>query len=185
MLTLYVRTAVRDDLDTLDRWREETAAWLARRHGSEQWSTPSRPTRRLAWMEQGATVMAQLEPDGDPVATCTLLPVGSARLWTPEELLVPARYLRRINVDRAYGGRGIGATLLAWARSRSARAGARVVRLNAWSSGLRLHAYYTDHGWRRLRTVPGLRSGALFEAAALARPDLPVHELGELSLPDQ
>jgi hypothetical protein len=57
---LYVRAAVPEDLATLRLWREETAAWLARRYGVDQWSKPFWERRRLALIEQGATVMAML-----------------------------------------------------------------------------------------------------------------------------
>lgn len=176
MLTLHVRAAVPEDLETLRRWREETAEWLARRHGSAQWSGAFRPRRRLAWIEQGATVMAMLEPAGEPVATLSVLTAGSARYWSAAELAAPAHYLHKLNVARGHADLGIGALLLDWARARAARAGVPLVRCNTRSDNAGLHAYYRARGWRLVRTVPGAASGTLFEAPAARSPGLPVHE---------
>ncbi|WP_406193819.1 GNAT family N-acetyltransferase [Kitasatospora sp. NBC_01560] len=180
---LYVRAAVPEDAELLARWRREAAAWVARRHGNRQWSGPDRPERRLALIGQGATVLALLAPDGPPVATCTVRAHGSRRRWTDEERTVPARYLRASTVDRAHAGRGIGRLLHEWAAHRAASAGAAVLRLDARTDNPALHGYYRCCGWRYLRTVPGIASGALFETPALLRPGLPVNELGEIRLP--
>ncbi|MEU2871627.1 GNAT family N-acetyltransferase [Streptomyces olivoreticuli] len=180
---LYVRRAVPEDLETLRGWRSEAAEWLARRHGSAQWAKPFRPRITLALIKQGATLMAMLEPHGEPVATCTLQPHGNPRLWTAEELAVPARYLRKVLVTRRQAGRGIGASLQHWVRARAAADGARLVRAGAWSDNAGLHAYYHSQGWHHVRTVPGVPAGALFETSAVALPDLPVYEVGETGFP--
>ncbi|WP_371523072.1 GNAT family N-acetyltransferase [Kitasatospora sp. NBC_01300] len=180
---LYVRAARPGDLDTFIRWREETAAWLRTRHGTPQWSTPQDLGRRRNLLDQGATVVAMLEPDGEPVGTCTVLPGGSDRLWTARELAVPARYLCKLNVDRRFAGQAIGARMALWARSKAAEAGVGVIRLSAWSTNTCLHAYYRSHGWRHLRTVPGIRSGALFEASTLHTAEPGVREIGLIHLP--
>ncbi|GAA2250972.1 MULTISPECIES: GNAT family N-acetyltransferase [Kitasatospora] len=179
---LYVRAAVPADLDRLAALRTEAAAWIARQHGSRQWSDPFDATRSLVWIERAATVVALLEPDGEPVATVTDRPTGSRLLWTPQELADPARYFSRFIVDRRYAGRGIGAHLTDWARWRAAGAGAELVRTNAWSDNAGLHAYYRAHGWQWVRTVTGNRSGALFEMAVRRSRPRCVHELGEIPL---
>lgn len=180
---LYVRPAVPEDLTTLRGWRQEAAGWLAVRHGSDQWSKPFRPRLTLSLIEQGATVMAMLAPEGEPVATLTLLPHGHPRLWTPAELAVPARYLRKVVVARPHAGRGIGAALQQWALARAAADGAQVVRLAAWTGNTGLHAYYLGQGWRHVRTVPGIPAGALFETTAQAGRNPRVTELGRIPLP--
>ncbi|WP_179023659.1 GNAT family N-acetyltransferase [Streptomyces sp. IMTB 2501] len=180
---LYVRRAVPEDLEVLRRWRREAAGWLAARHGSDQWSKPFRPKLTLALIQQGATMMAMLEPEGEPVATLTLVPHGHPRLWTTDELAVPARYLRKAIVTRAHAGHGIGATLQHWARARAAADGAQVVRLTAWTDNAGLHAYYLDQGRRHVRTVPGIPAGALFENTESPEQGLPVYEVGKIRLP--
>jgi GNAT superfamily N-acetyltransferase len=179
---LYVRAAVPADLDRLAVLRAEAAAWIADRHGSQQWSDPFDAARSLVWIERGATVMALLEPDGEPVATVTDRPTGSRLLWTPQELAEPARYFSRFTVDREYAGQGIGTRLADWARWRAAGAGARLVRANAWSDNAGLHAYYRAYGWQWVRTVTGSHSGALFEMPVRHTPPRSVHELGEIPL---
>jgi GNAT superfamily N-acetyltransferase len=171
---LYLRTAVIDDVDLIFQWRWETAAWLAAAYGTDQWSTPYPRERIVGWVEQGATVMASLDPDGDPVATLTSSPDGDPALWTPAELAIPARYLFKANVTTPARGRGIGACLIAWAIGRAADAGAAVVRIDVWSTNGRLQDYYGRRGFRYLRTVGGTTSGALFEAPATHVEGLPI-----------
>ncbi|GAA2828534.1 GNAT family N-acetyltransferase [Kitasatospora sp. CM 4170] len=180
---LYLRAAEPADAELLARWRTEAAAWVAGRSASLQWSGPDRTRRRLRMIEAGATVLALLEPDGPPVATCSLWPRGGTRRWTAEERAVPARYLRASTVDRAYAGLGIGRLLHLWAGHRAAADGAAVLRLDARTDNPALHRYYRSCGWHLVRTVPGLGSGALFETPAVLRPDLPVRELGAIRLP--
>jgi ribosomal protein S18 acetylase RimI-like enzyme len=120
--------------------------------------------------------MASLEPEGEPIATITSSSEGDPELWTPEELSEPARYVSKANVVRDQAGRGIGATLLEWTRHKAAEAGAKVVRIDVWSSNRLLHEFYRRQGFSYLRTEPDINSGALFEAPTLLRPDLRVRE---------
>ncbi|WP_188296026.1 GNAT family N-acetyltransferase, partial [Streptomyces sp. CBMA156] len=149
---LYVRAAVPADLPRLAALRAQAAAWIARDHGSAQWSSPYDAERGLALVAAGATVVAATAPRGEAVATLTLRPAGSPRLWSGEELAVPARYLSSFTVDRRYAGQGVGARLGDWAAWRAARAGAGLLRVNVWSDNTALHAYYRARGWRWVRT---------------------------------
>ncbi|MFE4517096.1 GNAT family N-acetyltransferase [Kitasatospora sp. NPDC056783] len=177
---LYVRAARPGDLPRLAALRAEAAAWIALEHGSAQWSSPYDPERGLALIARGATVVAALEPRGEAVATVTIRPTGSPRLWSVEELACPARYLSSFTVDRRHAGRGVGARLGDWAAWRAGRSGARVLRVNVWSDNAALHAYYRARGWRWVRTAPGSRSGALFERATAAVAPAGVREAGGL-----
>ncbi|MFG3226780.1 GNAT family N-acetyltransferase [Kitasatospora sp. NPDC048194] len=179
---LYLRAAVPADLDRLAALRADAAAWIGREHGSTQWSTPLNAENALASIERRATVVAMLAPEGPPIATLTVRPTGSSRLWTAEELARPAHYVSRFTVDRRHAGRGIGARLTDWARWRAARAGAELVRANAWSDNTALHAYYRANGWRLVRIVEGVRSGALLEVPVRRTPAAEVHELGTAPL---
>jgi ribosomal protein S18 acetylase RimI-like enzyme len=172
--TLYLRRAELDDVDTLLRWRRDLAEWIAASVGSDQWSTPYPREQLVMWVERGETVMASLNPGGEPVATITASTWADPALWTPEELRVPAWYLYKANVVREHAGKGIGRTLIAWARTSAAKAGARTVRCDVWSTNTRLQGYYRGLGFTYLRTVPGVNSGALFEITAAITPDLPV-----------
>ncbi|WP_316529657.1 GNAT family N-acetyltransferase [Kitasatospora brasiliensis] len=180
---LYVRAAQGADLPRLAALRAEAAAWIALEHGSAQWSCPYDAERGLALIARGATVVAALAPRGEAVATVTIRPAGSPRLWNAEELACPAHYLSSFTVDRRYAGRGIGARLGDWAAWRAARAGAAVLRVNVWSDNTALHAYYRAQGWSWVRTATGSRSGALFErATATAKEPEHVREQGPLRL---
>ncbi|MER7753154.1 GNAT family N-acetyltransferase [Kitasatospora sp. NPDC097643] len=179
---LYLRTAVPDDLDHLAALRAGAATWLAHAHGSRQWSDPYDAARGLLWIRHGATVVALLEPDGEPAATVTDRPTGGTRLWTATERARPARYLSRFTVDRRHAGQGIGARLTDWLAWRAAEAGTELLRLNAWTDNTDLHAYYRSRGWRRVRTVEGVRSGALFELPAGGPHPPEIHELGPIPL---
>jgi len=172
--TLYVRRGRREDIDTIYEWRWATAAWLARTHDTDQWSTPYPRANLENWVDRGETFMASLEPDGEPVATITSSSEGDPQLWTPEELTRPARYVSKANVTRAHAGRDIGATLFAWARHTAAEAGAEVVRIDVWSTNEKLQDLYRRRGFRYLRTVPNTNSGALFEMPARPASDLSV-----------
>lgn len=177
---LYLRGATFADVNTIFRWRRETAAWLRDTYDTDQWST-NYPRKKIEWwVRQGSTVMATLEPDGPPVATITVTPHGDPELWTAAELELPARYINKANVQIDHHGLGIGACLITWARSRAALAGVDLVRFDVWSTNRRLQDYYTRMGFQYLRTVPGVTSGALFEGPALAAPDLPIIEAADV-----
>ncbi|WP_243795425.1 hypothetical protein [Saccharopolyspora gloriosae] len=71
---------------------------------------------------------------------------------------------------------GIGACLGLWARSHAGRTGVHIVRYSAWAANARLLDFYRSLQGRHVRTVPGIRCGALFEDEARVRDDLPVVE---------
>lgn len=177
--TLYVRRARREDIDTIYEWRHETAVWLAKTHGTDQWSVPYPRSIIENWVDRGETFMAALEPDGQAIATITSSSEGDPKLWTPDELARPARYVSKANVVRAQANRDIGATLFAWARHLASEAGAEVMRIDVWSTNEKLQDLYRRRGFRYLRTVPGTNSGALFEMPSARHPGLPVIELFE------
>lgn len=180
---LYLRCATPDDIDTIFRWRYETADWLAKQKNSDQWSSPY-PRRQVEeWVTQGATVMASLEPTGPAIATVTVTSEPEPGLWTEDEVQVPARYMSKLNVAPVpeLRGVGIGEALISWVRTRSARAGVKVIRFDVWSSNTSLHAYYVRRGFRYLRTVPHRNSGALFEGDAFEVPGLNVFENADAS----
>ena len=174
--TLYLRHAVDADLDLILAWRTRTAAWIAEAHGSDQWQVPY--PRDVLVERLDDTYMAMLTPDhSEPVATITVSQWADPELWTPEELAVSARYLYKANVVREHAGTGIGRTLVRWGIDRAAREGAEVVRCDVWSTNNALQNYYTNLGFRHIRTVPGTNSGALFECPASLFEDLSVVEV--------
>lgn len=172
--TLYLRSATEPDIDVMLAWRHETAKWITAHVGSDQWSVPYPRERLQMWIERGETVMASLAPGQEPIATITVSTWADPELWTQEERDAAAHYIYKANVLREQANQGIGRCLIDWARTRAARAGSRVVRCDVWSTNIRLQSYYLNQGFRHIRTVPGVNSGALLEITAAEIPGLPV-----------
>lgn len=177
--TLYLRRATLADLDTLTCWRRETARWLAKDKGTDQWGVDYPREKLIAWIEAGETVMASPAPGGDPVATITVSLTGDPGLWTPEELQTPACYLFKANVERSHANLGIGKALIVWGMDRAAQAGIEIVRIDVWSTNLALQEYYKHMGFQHLRTVPNVNSGALLVASTRRTPCLSIVELDD------
>jgi ribosomal protein S18 acetylase RimI-like enzyme len=168
---LFLRRAKRADLDTLILWRRETARWLAQEKGTDQWGSDYPREKLIGWIDAGETWMASLSPGGEPVATITVSQVGDPDLWTLEELKVPALYIYKANVERMFAGREIGKSLVLWAKAIAGESGLHAVRIDVWSTNHSLHEYYKRLGFVYLRTVPGVKSGALFSAPAEGNKD--------------
>ncbi|WP_079046391.1 GNAT family N-acetyltransferase [Carbonactinospora thermoautotrophica] len=169
---MIIRPAEPSDVQTILRWRAETAAWLRERYGTDQWAKPYPADHILATVQAGEVFMVHRDYCEDPIATITINGYADPELWTPDELTEPARYVSKLTVSRAAAGLGIGATLLDWAGSRAAAEGAQWLRLDCWTTNSRLHAYYRRQGFTHVRTVAHRDSGALFQRPA-RRTELP------------
>lgn len=165
------------DLPRLIQFRRDAAAWLSS-EGIDQWSNPFPSAHIARSIEQGEVFIIR---DGAAVAaTVTLDRDADPRIWTSEEAAEPALYVHKLSVDRAYAGRDLGGAILNWASSQAAAAGARWLRLDAWTTNPRLQRYYIDHGFEHLRTVTGgdVVSGWVAQKAALPLP----HDLVDQSI---
>ncbi|MFF3731825.1 GNAT family N-acetyltransferase [Streptomyces sp. NPDC002476] len=152
---MIVLPAKPEDVPRLVRFRVDTAAWLTSL-GTDQWSTPFPAEHVAASVNAGEVFLVKEREEGEAVATVTLdhnIDPEIWDLWTPEEREEPALYVHKLTVDRRYGGRGLGGRLLDWAGDRAARQGARWLRLDAWTSNVRLHRYYLQQGFRHVRTT--------------------------------
>lgn len=139
-----------EDVSKLLAFREEAAAWLARL-GSDQWQRPYPADKLLATIEAGTVFMVQ---DGNATAaTITLTPEAEAGLWTVEELAEPSLFINKLTVARTHAGRDLGGRVLDWAADRAYLAGAKWLRLDAWTSNEGLQEYYVRHGFVHVRTV--------------------------------
>ncbi|MEU1238593.1 GNAT family N-acetyltransferase, partial [Micromonospora aurantiaca] len=89
-------------------------------------------------------------------------------LLAPTPTLKELGALSHLAVDRSFSGHGVGAWMLNQAAQRAAHGGKKWLRLDAWKTNTRLHAYYRHHGFQQLRTVhvPGRGSGTLFQRPA-------------------
>ncbi|MFJ5260932.1 GNAT family N-acetyltransferase [Streptomyces sp. NPDC088387] len=140
------------DVAVLLGFRVEAAGWLAGR-GSDQWQRGYPAEKLVAEIEGGRVFLVK---DGDVAAAAVGLSVevgAGAGLWTAEELLEPSLYVSKLTVARAYAGMNLGGRLLDWAGDRGYAAGARWLRLDAWTSNEGLQAYYLRHGFQHVRTV--------------------------------
>jgi GNAT superfamily N-acetyltransferase len=138
------------DLAKLLAFRQEAAAWLSRL-GTDQWQRPYPADKLLATIKAGEVFMVR---DGnDTVATITLTPVAEEGLWTADELREPSLFINKLTVARTHAGQNLGGRLLDWAGERGHRAGAKWLRLDAWTTNVGLQAYYLGHKFQHIRTV--------------------------------
>jgi GNAT superfamily N-acetyltransferase len=139
-----------DDLATLLAFRKEAARWLSAL-GSDQWSRPYPADRLLATIQAGAVFMVR---DGETTAaTITLTTMAEDGLWTESELAEPAVYVNKLTVARTHAGQNLGGRLLDWAGDRAYQAGAKWLRLDAWTTNEALQHYYLRQGFEHVRTV--------------------------------
>jgi ribosomal protein S18 acetylase RimI-like enzyme len=122
-------------------------------------------------VEAGHTWCVEDERDA-VIATLTIDQKTFPGLWTPEEEAQPAWYVHRLIVSRSANCPGLGGQLLDWAGSRAAKAGARWVRVDVWTTNDALQRYYQREGFNHVRTVvrDDYPSGALLQRRALVRP---------------
>ncbi|MER5468922.1 GNAT family N-acetyltransferase [Streptomyces sp. NPDC002685] len=147
---MIITPAEPHDVTKLLAFREEAAAWL-RDLGSDQWSRPYPADKLLATIEADTVFMLR---DGHTTAgTITLTPVAEAGLWTGDELTEPSMFVNKLTIAREYAGQDLGGRLLDWAGDRAHRAGARWLRLDAWTTNEALQRYYLAHGFTHIRTV--------------------------------
>ncbi|MEU5618061.1 GNAT family N-acetyltransferase [Streptomyces sp. NPDC047802] len=138
------------DLAKLLAFRSEAAAWLARL-GSDQWQRPYPADRLLATIRAGAVFLVL---DGKATAaTITLSREAEEGLWTESELAEPSIFVTKLTVTRTYAGQDVGGRLLDWASDRAYRAGAKWLRLDAWTTNTALQQYYLRQKFEHVRTV--------------------------------
>ncbi|MFG2210521.1 GNAT family N-acetyltransferase [Streptomyces sp. NPDC048638] len=149
---MIVVRAVPADIPRLLKFRTDAARWL-QAHGSDQWSTPYPPELLLESVTAGEVYLFLPTPRAAPVATVTLDRKAEPVLWTEEERREPALYVHKLTLAQPGSGGGLGARILNWCGDQAARGGARWLRLDAWTTNTRLHAYYENLGFTHLRTV--------------------------------
>ncbi|MFJ3758853.1 GNAT family N-acetyltransferase [Streptomyces sp. NPDC090080] len=147
---MIIAPAEPHDVTKLLAFREDAAAWL-RKLGSDQWSRPYPADKLLATIQSGTVFM--LRDGHTTAATITLTPDAEDGLWTDAELAEPSMFVNKLTVDREYAGQNIGGRLLDWAGDRAHRAGAKWVRLDAWTTNEGLQQYYLRQGFGHVRTV--------------------------------
>ncbi|WP_328443159.1 GNAT family N-acetyltransferase [Amycolatopsis sp. NBC_00438] len=126
-----------------------------------EWARPVVAEER----ESARLGVAETPGAAQAVATMTLHDEPPEGFWLAEDDPSAALYLSHLAVDRRFAGRGVGTWLLDEAEREAVRRGKVWLRLDAWKTNTRLHAYYLRHGFRpvRIADVPGRGSGALFQ----------------------
>jgi GNAT superfamily N-acetyltransferase len=153
-----IRLAEARDLEDIHGLIGEAAGWLQGTKNTDQWARPwpnrqARDTRLRQAVKDHLTWMLHI--DGHLAGTITIREQGSSDLWEVAELLDPAVYVSRLIVRRRYAGRKIGAALLDWAGLQGiSRWKANWARVDVWTTNTKLHAYYKEHGFAYLRTIP-------------------------------
>lgn len=164
---LIIRPASPDDEGVIVGLIEEASWWL-RGKNTDQWSTPwpDRRRRDERIREGIAAGHTWIVWDGArPAATVTLSPRPDVDIWGSLPG-VPALYLHRLVVSRAYAGVNLGGVMIDWAAQRELRhREVRWVRVDVWRTNTALHAYYERRGFRRCGTYedPAYPAGALFQ----------------------
>ncbi|MFD4832627.1 GNAT family N-acetyltransferase [Streptomyces uncialis] len=147
---MKITSAQPADVSKLLAFREEAAAWLTGL-GSDQWQRPYPADRLLATIQAGNVFMVM--EGKTTAATITLTSDAEEGLWTAGELNEPSMFVNKLTVARAYAGQAIGARLLDWAGARAFQAGAKWLRLDAWTTNEGLQRYYLREGFQHVRTV--------------------------------
>lgn len=147
---MKITAATPEDLARLLAFREEAASWLSAL-GTDQWSRPYPADRLLATIEAGTVFM--LRDDEFTAGTITLTNEAEPGLWSDAELSEASMFINKLTVAREYAGRNVGGKLIDWAGDRAYRAGAKWLRLDAWTTNDALQRYYLRQGFTHVRTV--------------------------------
>jgi ribosomal protein S18 acetylase RimI-like enzyme len=112
-----------------------------------------------------------LHVQGNIAGTVTIDEYADPALWTPAERAESAYYVHRLIVARVYAGQGFGASILDWCCRRAYEKGKKWIRVDVWSSNLRLQEYYWGEHFVPVRNIYSeYPSGALLQRPASGSP---------------
>lgn len=139
----------------LQEGQQRPAGMPSQPHRDAAHARPYPADRLLETIEAGTVFTLRAE---EPTAgTITLTQEAEEGMWSDDELRESSMFINKLTVSRDYSGQDLGGRLLDWAGDRAYRAGAKWLRLDAWTTNERLQRYYLDHGFDYVRTV---REGA-------------------------
>ena len=139
---LTVEQATLADAPVVGALRDELATWMLQ-HGIQQWSPGEMP---LDWIEVCiANGWVYLVSRDEQLAGSVTVVWRDPLIWgeRPE----PAGYIHMLMVDRAFGGHGVGRSILEWAEAVVAGSGRRVARLDCVEGNQPLRDYYEAAGY--------------------------------------
>jgi GNAT superfamily N-acetyltransferase len=178
-LPLALFRAIPDERDVILELLDDAARWL-RGKDTDQWAKPwpdeeGRNQRIEQDLREGKTWLLR---DGTAAAGTITIDPADNEVWPAGKRSENAIYVRRVIVRRRYAGIGLGARLIDWAADVGARIhGARLIRIDVWTTNTELHAYYRKQGFtlsefRDPDDLPDYPSRALFERGTdQRRPD--------------
>ena len=145
-------------------WRDERAAWLGRQ-GRDQWGSGGLARdnfveRVKSSIQAGETWM--LEKGQRPIATIAIDQWTDPGLWDTGQV-DDALFLHRLISPIDSAGLDVAGPLVSHALLLAAQQHKRWLRLDAWTSNTKLHAFWVRQGFELVRTVPGPKSGTLFQ----------------------
>jgi GNAT superfamily N-acetyltransferase len=165
-----IRRADAQDVEQIMALVDEAISWLAN-VGLDQWQRGRRRQRDHLDTDVAEGTVFVVEREDRVVATITVDRFADTDFWRKKDRPRNALYVHRMAVLRAEAGIGLGAAMLDWAAGQVQRCGRTWLRLDAWRTNGRLHVYYKDLGFEKVRTeiVEGRGSGALFARPASYR----------------
>jgi GNAT superfamily N-acetyltransferase len=161
---LRIRQATTADVATVVRLWEEAAAWL-KSIESDQWQYPVKMDNVRRAIDGASCWMIETR-HGDQVATVTLDSYADPMLWEPADDPETAFYAHRLVVSQEARAHELGSAILDWASLKASRAGKKWLRLDVWTSNLKLRRYYLDRDFELVRIVPDIEYGVLFQRPA-------------------
>ncbi len=165
MSGLHMRPATETDLEPLVALYQSVRDWLTDQ-GTDQWSTYSKAQFRERLARSISENCCYVALDGDQLlGTITVDTFADPDFWNVHDQTEDALYVHRMIVDRKAAGKDIGGLLLDYAVNLAAAKEKRWLRLDAWRTNTKLHAYYVNRGFAMVRVISLKHrgSGALFQ----------------------
>ncbi len=148
------------DVPAIMRMLDDAQEWLASLGRTGQWGTdhwsgiPSAVDRFTRLATKGTVWLAEIDGDSEPERVIGGVLITST---TPPDYVPPAaepeHYISLLVTARSFAGAGVGAALLAHARTEARAAGIRLLRVDCYDGDdHRLVAYYEKQGFTSVAT---------------------------------
>lgn len=180
--SFVLRQGTLEDSDEVLGLVRQAADWLRTSKDTDQWAEPwpdhaghrdrirNDLNKGKTWLlRDGLTAAGTITIDTEEPVDADERPV-----WPAHKSPEPAIYVRRVIVGRRYSGIGLGAAMLDWAAEIATEEyRATLLRIDVWTTNVRLHTYYEGQLFARRhetdpRKLTGYPSQALFERLAVA-----------------
>jgi GNAT superfamily N-acetyltransferase len=170
MASPMIRRGGRDDVATVLTLLDRATEWLVATGRTEQWGTaphstnPRRVEQVTGFAESGGLWLADL--NGRPAGAVA---VGEAMPYVPQ-VDEPELYVQLLVSDPAVSGRGVGAALLAHARTLAHKRDVSLLRVDCFAGGDgALVRYYERQGFARAESFSVTVNGRPWPGEVLAQ----------------